>query len=257
MMTHLQELRRRLIYCLLVVGGLATLSFLYIEDWFEFIFLAPKNHDFVSYRLLNDALGYIGLPAVFQKDIVFNLQNVEMSGQFSAHIYIAFLAAVSASFPFIFYQTWAFVKPGLYPHERKKTQYVIVYSVILMAIGLAFGYFVVTPLSIQFFGTYQISPQIINNIQLYSYVNMVVQTTFYTGILFQLPVLIFLLTKLGLVNAALLRKYRRHAFLLILVVAAFLTPPDFITQIIVGFPLFLLYEVSIFVAYWSEEKAPQ
>ena len=248
MLEHLAELRTRLLRILVILLILAILSFFYIKDWFETIFIAPKNLDFVSYQLFNSGMQFLGFNPVFIKNINFNLQNVAMTGQFASHIHLALMAALVVSLPYIFWEAWGFLKPALHPHERKYTKNIVFYSSILLLIGVCFGYFIVTPLSVQFFGTYQISDAIENNIYLSSYLEMVVKTTFYTGILFQLPIFIYLLTKIELVNAELLRKYRRHAFLGILLIAALLTPPDFITQIIVGIPLFFLYELSIWVS---------
>ena len=245
MLEHLEELRKRLIRVLIIALTLSIFAFVYLKEWFSLVFISLKQSDFISYRLFNRAMEKMGFLPVFTKDIVFSLQNVEMTGQFSSHIHMALMAAIVSAFPYLFFEAWGFVKPALHPHEREKTKYIILYSSVLMLFGICFGYFIVTPLSIQFFGTYSIADDIQNNIYLSSYLDMVIKTTFYTGILFQLPVFIYILTKMELVNAALLKKYRRHAFLIILVLAAFLTPPDFITQIIVGIPLFILGTIPV------------
>ena len=170
-----------------------------------------------------------------------------MMGQFSTHMTVAFLGGVVLSFPFIFLQIWRFVKPGLNQTELNGSQNVLFYSTLLMLIGLLFGYYIITPLSVQFFGAYQISDSIQNEIRLGSYISMVTKTTFLSGLLFQLPVLVYILAKIGVVSSELLKKFRKHAIVGILVISAIITPPDLITQIIVGIPVYILYEIGILV----------
>jgi sec-independent protein translocase protein TatC len=253
-MEHLAELRTRILRIVLVLFVLSAIAFFFAGELFDHILLAPKHADFFTYRCFNAFAQKLHLGTLFAKDFEFDLQNLEMTGQFSWHIQTAFLSALVLGFPYLFFEIWQFVKPALLPHERKQASNIVFYSSILMLLGLLFGYFLVTPLSVQFFGTYQLSQEIKNVIRLSSYLEMVVKTTFYTGILFQLPVCVFLLTKIGIVDYTILKQYRKHALVGILIVAAILTPPDFITQIIVGFPLYLLYEFSIWVAYFTASR---
>ena len=247
MLEHLEELRQRLIRILSAVFVLAVLSFIYMREIFENILLAPKKGDFFTYILLNKLLRFLGLRSLSPQDLSFAIQNVEMTGQFSMHLHLAFMSALVVCFPYIFWESFGFIRPALHEHERKATRFIVLYSALCMALGLMFGYFVLTPLSVQFFGGYVLAEGIQNNIYLTSYLAMVVRTTFYSGILFQLPVLVYILGKMGLIDAQFLRQYRKHAVLIILLLAAFLTPPDFVTQIVVALPLFLLYEMSIYV----------
>lgn len=245
---HLEELRWRLVKCSIAVISLGIILFIFIDDIFKFVIMPPKDISFITYQIFNKVGRFIGLDHdLFYKEIPFNLQNIEMMGQFSTHMTVAFLGGVVIAFPYIFLQIWRFVKPGLNQTELNGSQNVLIYSTLLMFIGLLFGYYIVTPLSVQFFGAYQISDSIQNEIRLGSYISMVTKTTFLSGLLFQLPVLVYILAKIGLVSSELLKKFRKHAIVGILVLSAIITPPDLITQIIVGIPVYLLYEVGILV----------
>jgi len=158
------------------------------------------------------------------------------------------MGGVVLGFPFIFYQIWAFLKPGLKFKEKKMARGIVFYVSLLFFIGIGFGYFVVAPLSIQFFGSYQISSQIRNDFTINSYMGTILSTVFYTGLFFLLPVITYLLSKIGLINPEFLKKYRKHAIVIILILSAIITPPDVISQIIVTIPIYFLYEIGIFVS---------
>ena len=158
------------------------------------------------------------------------------------------------AFPFIFYQFWGFVKPGLRQNEKSVAKGIILYVSLLFFTGIAFGYYVVAPLCIQFFGGFMISEEIENIFTVNSYMSMVLSTIFYSGLLFLLPVLSYLLTKIGILGPDFLKKYRKHAIIGILILSAFITPPDLISQVIVGIPILILYEVGIFVSKRVEKQ---
>jgi sec-independent protein translocase protein TatC len=175
-------------------------------------------------------------------------QSQEMSGQFSYAMMMSIMGGVVLSFPFIFYQIWAFVKPGLRVNEKKTTKGIVFWVSILFFVGILFGYFIVAPLCVQFFGTYQISGQIENIFTVNSYISTILSTVFYSGLLFLLPVVTYIFASLGVITPEFLRKYRKHAVVAVLILAAVITPPDVISQILVSIPILLLYEIGIIVA---------
>jgi sec-independent protein translocase protein TatC len=187
-------------------------------------------------------------------DIPIKFQSMTVSGQFSYALMLSFLGGIVVTFPYLFYQIWAFVKPGLKFKEKNLARGIVFYVSLLFFIGILFGYYVVAPLSIQFFGTYQMSNKIENIFTINSYMSTILSTVFYCGLFFLLPVATFLLTKIGLFDSAFLRKYRKHAIVVILILAAIITPPDVISQIIVSIPILILYEIGIVVSKRVEKQ---
>jgi sec-independent protein translocase protein TatC len=171
-----------------------------------------------------------------------------LSGQFSYALMMSIMGGVVLAFPYIFYQLWSFVKPGLKFKERKMAKGIVFYVSILFFTGILFGYFVVAPLSVQFFGAFQITDKIRNDFTISSYMSTILSTVFYTGLFFLLPVVTYLLVKIGLFTPEFLIKYRKHAVVVILILAAIITPPDVISQVIVTIPIYLLFEISVLVA---------
>lgn len=254
-MEHLGELRTRLARVAIVILSLAVVNFIFITPIFNHIILGPKNVDFISYQIFNKIGFWFGAQnPMFDDDLDFTLQSVKMTGQFASHVSVSLMGALMIAFPFVILQLWGFLKPGLKDKERKGAKNAVFYSSLLMIIGSCFGYFVVAPLSVHFFGKYQISEAIQNQFYLASYISMVVKSTFYSGLLFQLPILAYIFTRIGLIDHELMIKYRKHAIVGILILAAIITPPDFITQIIVGVPVFLLYELGIVIAKVVNKK---
>jgi sec-independent protein translocase protein TatC len=188
------------------------------------------------------------------EEIPIKMQSMTMGGQFSYALMMSFMGGVVVSFPFIFHQIWSFVKPGLKLNEINATKGIVFYVSLLFFIGIIFGYFVVAPLSVQFFGSYQISKQIENNFTISSYMSTVISTIFYSGLLFLLPVASYLLTRIGIITPAFLRKFRKHSIVAVLILAAIITPPDVISQIIVSIPIFILYEIGILVSARAAKK---
>jgi sec-independent protein translocase protein TatC len=182
-----------------------------------------------------------------------------MSGQFSAHIWTSITAGFIMAFPFLIYEVWKFISPALYEKERKHAKAFIIISSFLFFVGVLFGYYIITPLSINFLGSYTVSDQVFNDIDLNSYISLVRASVIASGLIFELPILIYFLTKLGLVTPEFLRKYRKYSLIIVLVLAAIITPPDVASQIIVAIPILILYEISIyiskFVIYKEKKKA--
>ena len=246
---HLEELRWRLVRCAIVILVLAVVIWYFQEEIMVNLFLSMKDKDFVTFRLLCQ---YIG---VCVEEIPVKMQSMTVSGQFTYALMMSFLGGLVISFPYIFYQIWSFIKPGLKQREKKIVNGLVFYVSLLFFLGILFGYFLVAPLSVQFFGSYQISNQIENNFTIGSYMSTIFSTVFYSGLFFLLPVVSYLLTKIGLINVSFLIKYRKHAIVAILILAAIITPPDIASQIIVSIPIIILYEIGILVSKRAERLA--
>jgi sec-independent protein translocase protein TatC len=245
---HLEALRWHLVRSAAAVVILAVVAFLYPEILFDKIILGPKDPHFPTYRALCWLAQQSGVDFCIDK-IPFTLINIDISGQFTTHLYVSFMAGFVIAFPYFVWEIWRFVKPALSPTEKSNSRGIVLSVSFLFLLGVLFGYYVVAPLSINFLGSYQISEQVSNNIGLGSFISTVTTLAFASGIVFELPVAIYFLSKLGLVSPPFLRKYRRHAMVIILIVAAVITPsPDVTSQVLVAIPLFLLYELGIGVS---------
>jgi sec-independent protein translocase protein TatC len=239
---HLEELRWRLVRSAIAVILIGIVIWTFQEWIMNNVFMSMKKKDFFSFRIMCDYLG------TCVDDIPVQLQSMTVSGQFGYALMMSFMGGLVIGFPFIFYQIWAFLKPGLKFSEKKMARGIVFYVSLLFFLGISFGYFVVAPLSIQFFGSYQISSEIRNDFTISSYMSMILSTVFYTGLFFLLPVVTYLLTKVGVLNPEFLIKYRKHAIVGILILSAIITPPDIISQVIVSIPIFILYEIGILIA---------
>ena len=245
---HLEELRWRLVKCSVSILAISIVIW-WNQEWImNHVFLSMAHPDFITFKFMHKYFGVV--PA----DIVLNMQNIDLSGQFSYALMTSIMGGVVFSFPYIFYQIWSFVKPGLKQNEKSMASGIIFYVSILFFLGIAFGYLIVAPLCVQFFSTFTMSSQIVNSPTISSYMSMIFSTVFYTGLLFLLPVLSYLLSKLGIITAEFLRKYRKHAIVGVLIIAAAITPPDLISQIIVAIPIILLYEIGILVVVRVEKN---
>lgn len=238
---HLEELRWRLVRSVIAVFLIAGVLWFYQEWIMNNIFLSMKSPSFISFRLICEYLG------ICVEEIPVKMQSTTMGGQFAYSMMMSFLGGIVIGFPFIFYQIWAFVKPGLKTNEKTVASGVVFYVSILFFIGIAFGYFIISPLCVQFFGGYQMSKDIENIFTINSYMSTILSTVFYSGLLFLLPVVAYLFAKMGVITPAFMRKYRKHAIIGVLILSAVITPPDLISQVIVAIPIVLLYEISILV----------
>ncbi len=239
---HLEELRWRLVRSAIAVILIGIVIWTFQEWIMNNVFMSMKKKDFFSFRIMCDYLG------TCVEDIPVQLQSMTVSGQFGYALMMSFMGGLVMGFPFIFYQIWAFLKPGLKFGEKKMAKGIVFYVSFLFFLGILFGYFVVAPLSIQFFGSYQISSEIRNDFTISSYMSMILSTVFYTGIFFLLPVVTYILTRIGVLTPDFLIKYRKHAIVGILILSAIITPPDIISQVIVSIPIFILYEIGILIA---------
>ena len=245
---HLEELRWHILRSVGSILVFATAAFLAKGFVFHDIILAPSRTDFLSYKMMCEISTYFGSAAFCIDDLGFTIQSRQMSGQFSMHIMVSLVLGLAMAFPYAFWEIWRFVKPGLYPQEQKSSQGAVFWVSILFAMGLLFGYYVVSPISINFLAGYQVDPSILNEFDLSSYISTLTTLCLSCAIMFELPVIVYFLTKAGLLSPGVMKLYRRHAIVVILIVAAVITPPDVISQLLIAFPLIILYEVSIGVS---------
>lgn len=251
---HLEVLRWHLIRSLLGITICTIVAFVNGGWVFRNIIFAPARTDFWTYRQLCYLGELLNSPVLCIDKLNFILQSRTLSGQFFMHITASIVVGLVASFPYVFWEIWRFVKPGLHLNERKVARGTTFYVSSLFMIGTLFGYYVVAPLSINFLSSYQIDPSIQNEFDIISYVSTLITLVLACSLMFQLPVLVFFLARVGLITPAVMRKYRRHAVIVILVVAGVITPPDVFSQILISIPLMVLYEMSIGIARRVEKK---
>ena len=252
---HLEELRWLLIRSTIAILACATVAFFFSDFIFDEILFGPKNTDFITYRYFCDLSQQFGLDkSLCVTEIPMRIQSREMGGQFSAHMWTSITAGFILGFPFIIWEFWKFIRPALYDNEKKYAVLFIVTASILFFAGVLFGYFLIAPLSVNFLSNYNVSKEIFNDIDLSSYISLLRSSTVACGLLFELPVVIYFLTKLGLVTPSSLRTYRKYTLVIILILSAIITPPDVISQIIVAVPIMILYEISILISVIVHKK---
>ena len=253
---HLEVLRKMLFRIIMVVVVLGIIIFCFKQETFEII-LAPHNSDFHTFRFIENFLNNIGWEFHFrQYDIP--LISTELSAQFMTHITVSCILAVLLASPYIVFELFKFISPALYESEKRYSYLVAGIVYFLFILGLLMSYFVLMPISFQFLATYQVSENITNTITLDSYISTFTTLTFMMGVVFQLPVFAYVLGKMGFITADVLKRYRKYAFVLIMVIAAIITPPDLFTLVLVTLPIYGLYEVSIWVVKpFSEEESEE
>ena len=246
---HLEELRWHLIRSVLAIVIIATVAFIFKDFIFDVLLFGPKNKDFVTYRWFCSLSQTLGQGSSFCiEELPFRIQSRTVAGQFSAHLWTSVLAGFIVSFPYIIFEFWKFISPGLYEKERKNARGFIFIASLLFFIGVLFGYYIVTPLSINFLGNYSVSSEIFNDFDLSSYIGLLRASVLASGIIFELPIIIYFLTRVGIFTPEFLRKNRKISLVLVLSLSAIITPPDIASQIIVSIPILILYEVSIIIA---------
>ena len=246
---HLEELRWHLIRSVLAIVIIATIAFIFKDFIFDVLLFGPKNKDFITYRWFCSISQTLGQGSSFCiDDLPFRIQSRTMAGQFSAHLWTSILAGFFIAFPYIIFEFWKFISPGLYEKERKNARGFILIASSLFFIGVFFGYYIVTPLSINFLGNYSVSSEIFNDFDLSSYIGLLRASVLASGIIFELPIIVYFLTKVGIVTPEFLRKNRKVSLVLVLSLSAIITPPDIASQIIVSIPILILYEVSILIS---------
>lgn len=246
---HLEDLRWHLIRATLSIVIVGIAAFIAKEFIFDVIIFGPKQADFVTYRILCDIAQFVGLQDSFCFDeLPFKIQSRTMAGQFSAHVWTSITAGFVIAFPYVVYEFWKFVSPGLLQNERSTARGFIFISSLLFFMGVLFGYYVVAPLSINFLGSYVVSQEVLNEFDLSSYIGLVRSSVIASGLIFELPIIIYFLTKIGLVTPVILKKYRKISLVVVLILSAVITPPDIVSQIIVAIPILILYEISIYIS---------
>ncbi|MBE0637730.1 MAG: twin-arginine translocase subunit TatC [Bacteroidales bacterium] len=252
---HLEELRWHIVRSVAAVLILAIAAFISKDFIFNQIILAPKSGDFITNRLfclfgkyLSENLPAFSSTSFCIDDFDLKIININLSGQFLMHFYISIFAGVIVAIPYIIYEIWSFIKPALYEKEQRYTSGAVVWSSLLFLLGVLFSYYLIVPLTILFLGSYSVSDSVENQIALTSYISTVVTLSFAVGVVFELPIFVYFLTKVGIISPAFMRKSRKAMIVIILIVSAIITPADVFSQIIVAIPLFGLYEISILVS---------
>ena len=247
---HLEVFRQMVFRILFVAGVISVVVFCFKYVTWELL-LAPSEWDFCTYRWLERLMGIIGMNFRFEEYHV-NLIATDLSSQFMTHVSTACYLGFLGASPYVLYELFHFISPALYDNERKYSVKVAGTIYMLFIIGVLMSYFILFPISFRFLGTYSVSDRVVSNITLDSYISTFISLTLVMGVVFQLPVVAFFLAKMEIVTKEMLSKYRRHAFVIIMMIAAIITPPDLVTLILVTIPLYMLYEVSIRVVRWVE-----
>jgi sec-independent protein translocase protein TatC len=245
---HLEELRWHIIRSILAIVIFMIIAFIFKNFLFGTIILGPKNPDFITNRLLCQLGELLKTPALCINTKQLNLISIKMSGQITTHITAAMVAGLILAFPVILWEFWQFFKPALKVNEARYAKGAVFAASGLFFIGVLFGYFMLAPLSIHFLSSYEIDPQVVNQINVRSYIGTLTSICLATGLVFELPIIAFFLTKIGLITPVFMRKYRKHAIVVIFIIAAIITPPDVFSQTLVAIPLLILYEVSILIS---------
>lgn len=245
---HIEELRWHLIRAVAVIAITSIIVFFNIDWIFTHVILGPAQSDFVSYNWLCSLGKMIGTDVLCLGDMELMFQNTELSGQFMMSFSSSFMIGFIVSFPYVFWELWRFIKPALTEKELKYAKGIVFWSSLLFFFGVAFAYYIIAPFTINFFANYQLSPQFKNIITIANYYDTMSDLVLGMGLVFELPVLVFFLSKIGLLTPNLMRDKRKYAFIIILVLAAVITPPDWLSIWIVTIPLVVLYEAGITIS---------
>ncbi|HPE77292.1 MAG TPA: twin-arginine translocase subunit TatC [Draconibacterium sp.] len=245
---HLEELRWHIIRSVVLVAVFAVAAFIMKDFIFNEIIFKPKMPEFWSNRMMAKLGEYVGSDALNINQHPLKLVSLKMADQFMLHFMVAIVLGLILAAPFIFFEIWRFIKPALYDKERKHASGAVFFTSLLFMIGILFGYFIIVPLSIDFLTTYSVSPEVENQINMRSYIGTVTSITFASGFIFLLPIFSFFLSKVGILTPKFMKSYRRHAYVVMFLVSAIITPPDVFSQIMVAIPLVVLYEISIFIS---------
>jgi sec-independent protein translocase protein TatC len=251
---HLEALRWHLLRAVSAVLIFSVAAFIAKDFIFGVLILGPSKVDFWTYRVLCDLGSYLDIPALCIDQLPFTIQSRQMTGQFSMHMTSSIVVGLVAAFPYLFWEVWRFISPGLYDKERGAARGAVAFVSFLFLSGATFGYYVLTPMSINFLANYQLDPSIANEFDITSYVSTLTMLVLASAIMFQLPVVVYFLSMSGLVTSKMLKTYRRHSIVIILIVSAIITPPDVVSQLLIAMPILVLYEVGILIAKRLEKK---
>ncbi|NNE54661.1 MAG: twin-arginine translocase subunit TatC [Flavobacteriales bacterium] len=251
---HLEELRWHVVRALIAIIIFTVAAFVAKDLVIDTILMGPSKLDFWTYRKLCELAELLKTPALCIDRLPFELVSRKLSSQFMTHVTVSFATGLILGFPYAFWEIWRFIRPGLYSTERNASRGATFFVSLLFAMGIMFGYFVIAPISVRFFATYEVYDQLQNLFDLSSYISLVTMIVFGSGLLFQLPVIVYFLTKAGLISSDLMKRYRRHSIIVILILGAMITPPDPFSQILIALPLMLLYQLSIVIAKRIERR---
>ena len=245
---HLEELRWHIIRSALAIFVFAIVAFIMKNFIFDTVILHPRMPDFWTNRMLAKLGDLVGSDSLKINQIPLHLISIKIAGQFSTHIWVSIIAGFILASPLVFYEFWRFIKPALYEKEQKVATGAVFYTSLLFILGILFGYYLIVPLSINFLGTYNVSKEVANQINLISYISSVTSIVLASGVVFLVPIFSFFLSKVGLLTPQFMKSYRRHAYVVMALLAAIITPPDVFSQILVCLPLILLYELGILIS---------
>lgn len=251
---HLEELRWHIIRSLVAIIVLSIAAFVAKDFVIDTVILGPSKTDFWTYRTLCNLADLLNSPSLCIDQLSFELVSRKLSSQFMTHISVSFAVGLVLGFPYLFWEIWRFIRPGLYPKERNASRGATFSVSLLFILGVLFGYFIISPISVRFFASYEVSPSLQNLFDLSSYIRTVTMIVFGSGLLFQLPVIVYFLTKAGIVSSRLMITYRKHSIVVILILGAMITPPDPFSQVLIALPLMLLYQLSITIAKRIEKR---
>lgn len=251
---HLEELRWHIIRAFIAISVFTIAAFVSKEFVFGTLILGPSRIDFWTYQELCHLASILDIQALCIDTLPFIIQSRQMTGQFTMHITSSFAVGIIAAFPYAFWEIWRFISPGLYIKERKLASGAVFYVSLLFTIGVLFGYFILTPLSVNFLANYQLDPSILNEFDIVSYVSTITTLVLACGLLFQLPMVVYFLTKAGLLTPDIMKNYRKHGIVVIFLLGAMLTPPDPFSQILIAIPLIGLYQFSIAISNRTYKK---
>lgn len=248
-LNHLEELRWLLVRSTIAIIIMACCTYFFSEILFDTIIFGPTRPSFYTYRLFCDLSHELKFgDSICIEELPFIIQNTLMEGQVNMFVWMCLLAGFILAFPYILFQIWNFISPALYSNEKKNAKFFIFISSILFFLGVLFGYFIIIPMSVNFVATFTVSEMVKNQFTLESYIGLFKTSVLAGGLFFELPIVVFFLTKLGLVTPEYLRKYRKYAIVIVLIVAAIVTPPDVVSQIIVAIPMMLIFELSVIIS---------
>lgn len=246
---HLEELRWLLVRSTIAIIIMAFLTYFVSDFLFDTIIFGPTRPTFYTYRIFCDLSHLLNFgESICIEELPFIIQNTLMEGQVNMFVWMCLLAGFILAFPYILWQIWSFISPALYQNEKKNAKFFIFISSILFFLGVLFGYFIIIPMSVNFVATFTVSDMVKNQFTLDSYIGMFKTSVIAGGLFFELPIIIYFLTKLGLVTPEFLRKYRKYAIVIVLIVAAIVTPPDVVSQTIVAIPMLVIFELSVIIS---------
>ncbi len=252
---HLEELRWHLVRGTAVIFTIAIVLFVFRETIYTNFIIAHTRSDFVTYEFFCKVFGSIGIESSFcDIQIPSKLQALSLTQQLMSSLWVSLILGFILAFPYILWEMWRFIAPGLHKREKNKSKGFLFIASLLFFVGIAFSYYVIMPMSVSFFYGFQIAENIVNNFTLDSYISLFTNTMLGISLVFELPVVIYFLTKLGLVTPSFLKKYRKHALVLVLILSAIITPPDVASQVIVSIPILILYEISIHISRFVLKK---